>query len=155
MCARMLLDIWKCWFPWPLRIFSMSVGNNFQQPRENRGMRHFQCPAHPPPTGDGLRWTSPAAQAVGASCRGWRRRDPERTTSRCSKRGARWSGVWFEDYGQVIVQFGDKRVRCRRDDRDAAPSYPTAKGTGPITRPARLAAERQAQSLGVCLHLAW
>jgi hypothetical protein len=28
-------------------------------------------------------------------------------------------------------------------------------GPGPITRPAPLAAERQAQSLGVCLHLAW
>jgi len=45
---------------WPLRIFSMSVGNDFQQPRGNQETRHFQCSACPPSTGDGLRWTSPA-----------------------------------------------------------------------------------------------
>jgi hypothetical protein len=48
MFVKMALEIWKCWFPWPLRIFSMSVENDFQQPRENQGTRHFQCPACPP-----------------------------------------------------------------------------------------------------------
>jgi len=51
MSAEMALDIWKWRFSWPLRIFSASVGNDFQRPRGNQGLRHFQCPACPPPTG--------------------------------------------------------------------------------------------------------
>jgi len=45
MFMKMALYIWKWRFAWPLRIFSMPVGNDFQQPRGNQGMRHFQCPA--------------------------------------------------------------------------------------------------------------
>src|SRR5438876_10699152 len=48
-------EIWKWRFPWPIRIFSMSVENDFRQPHGNQGMRHFQRPACPPPTGDRLR----------------------------------------------------------------------------------------------------
>jgi hypothetical protein len=42
MSVEMALDIWKWRFSGPLRIFSMSVGNDFQQPLRNEGARHFQ-----------------------------------------------------------------------------------------------------------------
>jgi hypothetical protein len=51
MFVKMALEIRKCWFPWPLRIFSMSVGNDFQHPRENQEMRHFQMSSMSTPYG--------------------------------------------------------------------------------------------------------
>ena len=42
MSMEMALDIWKWGFPWPLRIFMGLAGNDFQQPHENQGMRHFR-----------------------------------------------------------------------------------------------------------------
>ena len=60
MSMEIALDIWKWQFPRLLRIFSSSVGNNFQQSRGNQGTRHFQMSSISTPTGDGLRWTSPA-----------------------------------------------------------------------------------------------
>jgi hypothetical protein len=36
MSTKMALEIWKCWFPWPLGIFSAAVGNDFQQPHGNQ-----------------------------------------------------------------------------------------------------------------------
>jgi hypothetical protein len=60
MSMEMGLDIWKWRFARPCRISSISVGNDFQEPRENHGMRHFQMSSMSTPTGDGVRWTSPA-----------------------------------------------------------------------------------------------
>jgi hypothetical protein len=65
MSMILALDIWKCRFSWPLRISSMPIGNDFQQPRGNQGVRYFQMSSTSSPTGDSLRWTSPAIQAEG------------------------------------------------------------------------------------------
>jgi hypothetical protein len=55
MFVKMALEIWKWWFPWPLRIFNTSVGNDFQQPLENEAFRYFQMFSISTPTGDGRR----------------------------------------------------------------------------------------------------
>jgi hypothetical protein len=62
---KMALEIWKWQLPWPLRISSVSVGNDFQQARGNQEMRHFQMSSTSTPTGDSLRWKSPAIQTEG------------------------------------------------------------------------------------------
>jgi hypothetical protein len=48
---EMALDIWKWRFTWPLRIFSISVGNDFQQPRGNERFGHFQISSTSTPYG--------------------------------------------------------------------------------------------------------
>jgi hypothetical protein len=48
-------------------IFSISAGNDFQQARGNQGMRHFQMSSMSAPTGDDLRWTSPAGPGRGGA----------------------------------------------------------------------------------------
>jgi len=51
MTMKMVLEIRKWRFPWPLGIFSTSVGNDFQQPRGNQEMRHFQMSSMSTPYG--------------------------------------------------------------------------------------------------------
>jgi hypothetical protein len=51
MSMEIALDIWKWRFLWPLRISSMSVGNDFQRPRGNQGFRHFQMSSISTPYG--------------------------------------------------------------------------------------------------------
>ena len=85
MFVKMALEIWKWRLSWPLCIFSMSVGNDFQLPRKNQGVRHFQCPECPAPTGDRLRWTSAAGPG---------------------RRGASRNRVWTQDGAASMGQRG-------------------------------------------------
>jgi hypothetical protein len=154
MFAEMALEIWKWRFPWPLRIFSASVGNDFQQPRANERFGHFQMfSISTLLRGDGLRWTSLAGPGRGGPRPRPPRRDPERTTSRAAnaERGDQTSGSKIT--AVLIVQFGEGAFGLVVTIVMLRTVLPTAKGTGPINRPAPLAAERQAQSLGIWLHL--
>ena len=71
MSVEMTLETWKWRLPWPLCISGMSAGNDFQQPRGNQGMRHFQMSSTSAPTGDDRVGRRRPIQAVGALSRWW------------------------------------------------------------------------------------
>src|SRR6516225_4846122 len=71
MFAEMALGIWKWQFPWPLRIFSTSVGNDFQPgPRKSRNAPFSNVQHFHPLRGTACVGRRRPAQAVGAFGRG-------------------------------------------------------------------------------------